>query len=257
MGRFSWIFTNFWHVDPTRLGLEHSWKPKQKLPKSETPRSIFKSRLDFITDKKIHQKSPKCSESQGTFGSTFCLKKKHPGTPLIVPSGKVRTCRHGTKLENLFRVSKSIQNDRLIFPASYVCLRPCEWNSGKDLIHLSSPMAKLCYHEPPAAALKAIRRKFQSYWLLQDAWPGRFGQSLSRQIAAENFGDSIGFHMLHTSYLFLPMKNRRNRFWKCPTYGEPLLSRKSPWTTTLWYEMIYFFWVQNHNQNYTPGKSPP
>lgn len=121
MGRFSWIFTNFWHVDPTRLGLEHSWKPKQKLPKSETPRSIFKSRLDFITDKKIHQKSPKCSESQGTFGSTFCLKKKHPGTPLIVPSGKVGTCRQGTKFENLFRVSNSIDF------SSQLCLFAAVW----------------------------------------------------------------------------------------------------------------------------------
>lgn len=118
-------------------------------------------------------------------------------------------------------------------------------------------MAKLCYHEPPAAALKAIRRKFRSYWLLQDAWPGRFDRSLSRQIAAENFGDSIGFHILHTSHLFLPMKNRWNRFWKCPTYGEPLLSRKSPWTTTLWYEMIYFFFGAKSQSKLYSWKIPP
>ena len=180
------------------------------------------------------------------------LKKNIPGHHWLCPPVKLEHVARGQNS----KICSGCQI-ALIFPASYVCLRPCEWNSGKDLIHVSSPMAKLCYHEPPAAALKAIRRKFQSYWLLQDAWPGRFDRSLSRQIAAENFGDSIGFHMLHTSYLFLPMKNRWNRFWKCPTYGEPLLSRKSPWTTTLRYDMIYFFLVQNHYENYTPGKSPP
>ena len=85
---------------------------------------------------------------------------------------------------------------------------------------MSSPTDKLCYHEPPAA-LKATRRKFRSYWLLQDAWPGRFD-------------------------------HRCGKFGRCPTFCVPLLPRKSPWTTTPWYEMIYFF-----DQSYTPRKPPP